>query len=419
MKSSDRKLSSLSQSSLFIKISAFLIVPVLLTILVLSLFIIKRQKYILYLEKVKAGEIILNHVVNNALIPLVGDDTLSLNMLVKETTYFNGLVYAIIVDNKKVIRAHTDHTKIGLTFKEFENTEKLTKDENTAYVTYTFPSGIRVMNLSRPVKFMNRIIGSGHLGLSLDYINKEIKKETFPLVYNILFLSLFMLVIVLGIAFFLSKRLSRQISEALLPSQENPLNPSLPMITRNQVTVLFAGIKGFRAYADTRDPEEVLEDLNEYFAIATSSILDFGGYIDKFIGDAVIGVFVSSPLQADHTERAVRSAVFMQKALQDASRNENQLLCKVGVGISSGVVLSGHMGSYAKKDYTFIGESFKVAYTLNVMAGPGEIVISKDVYQLIENFVSVEPLPPREMLDRTEPWENFRLNNIAEKKSYG
>jgi len=419
MKSSDRRLSSLSQISLFIKMSASLIVPVLLTILVLSLFIIKRQKDILYLEKVKAGELILNHVVNNALFPLVGDDTLSLNMLVKETTYFNGIVYAIIVDNKKVIRAHTDQTKIGLTFKEFENTEKLTKDKNTAYVTYTLPSGIRVMNLSRPVKFMNRIIGSGHLGLSLDYINKEIKKETFPLVYNILFLSLFMLVIVIGIAFFLSKRLSRQISEALLPSQENPLNPSLPMITRNQVTVLFAGIKGFRAYADTRDPEEVLEDLNEYFAIATSSILDFGGYIDKFVGDAVIGVFGSSPLQADHTERAVRSAVFMQKALQDASRNGNQLLCKVGVGISSGVVLSGHMGSYAKKDYTFIGESFKVAYTLNVMAGPGEIVISKDVYQLIENFVSVEPLPPREMLDRTEPWENFRLNNIVEKKSYG
>lgn len=419
MKSSDRRLSSLSQISLFIKISASLIVLVLLTILVLSLFIIKRQKDILYLEKVKAGEIILNHVVNNALIPLVGDDTLSLNMLVKETTYFNGLVYAIIVDNKKVIRAHTDQTKIGLTFKEFENTEKLTKDENTAYVTYTLPSGIHVMNLSRPVKFMNRIIGSGHLGLSLDYINKEIKKETLPLVYNILFLSLFMLVIVLGIAFFLSKRLSRQISEALLPSQENPLNPSLPMITRNQVTVLFAGIRGFRAYADARDPEEVLEDLNEYFAIAAGSILDFGGYIDKFVGDAVIGVFGSSPLQTDHTERAVRSAVFMQKALQDASRNGNQLLCKVGVGISSGVVLSGHMGSYAKKDYTFIGESFKVAYTLNVMAGPGEIVISKDVYQLIENFVSVEPLPPREMLDRTEPWENFRLNNIVGKKSYG
>jgi adenylate cyclase len=419
MKSSDRQLSSLSQISLFIRISAFLIVLVLLMILVLSLFIIKRQKDILYQEKMKAGEITLNHIVNSAIIPLVGDDTLSLNTLVKETTHLNGHIYAIIIDDKEMIRAHTDPTKIGGAFNESENTKKMTKDENMAQATYTIFPGTRVMDLSRPVSFMNKTIGSVHLGLSLDYINREIKKETFSLVYNILFLSLFMIVIMIVIAFFLSKRLSRQISESILPSQRNPLNPFLPKITRNQVTVIFAGIKGFRAYADTRAPEEVLEDLNEYFAIATSSILDFGGYIDKFAGDAVIGVFGGSPLQTDHTERAVRSAVAMQKSLETANKKGNPLLCKVGIGISSGVVLSGQIGSRIKKEYTFIGESFKAAYSLNLMAGPGEIVISKDVYQLIENFVSAEPLPPLEMTQKTEPWENFRLDRITESKKYG
>ena len=145
--------------------------------------------------------------------------------------------------------------------------------------------------------------------------------------------------------------------------------------------------------------------------------MDYGGYIDKFVGDAVIGAFESSLLHADHTERAVRAAVAMQNALRHASKNGNQLLRMVGIGISAGVVLSGHIGSHTKREYTFIGESFKVAYSLNIMAGPGEIVMSRDVYQLIDHVVSVEPLPPRETMDRTEPWENFRLQNIVETKN--
>jgi class 3 adenylate cyclase len=84
----------------------------------------------------------------------------------------------------------------------------------------------------------------------------------------------------------------------------------------------------------------------------------------------------------------------------------------------SGVVLSGHIGPDVKRTLTFIGESFKVAYSLNVMAGTGEIIMSKDVYQSVEQNVSVEPLAPREMAQRTEPWENFRLIKMIEKKDY-
>jgi class 3 adenylate cyclase len=98
--------------------------------------------------------------------------------------------------------------------------------------------------------------------------------------------------------------------------------------------------------------------------------------------------------------------------------NRNPLLSKVGIGISSAVVLSGHIGPDVKRTLTLIGESFKVAYSVNVMAGPGEIIMSKDVYQSVEQNVSVEPLAPREMAQRTEPWENFRLIKLIEKKDY-
>jgi len=358
-------------------------------------------------------------MVKSAAIPLLGDDALSLNTLVKEAMIMDGLLYVIIVDDREIIKAHTDPTKIGLAYNEFKNTEKIVKDENIAYKTHILPSGVGIVNLSSPVSFGNKTIGSAHVGLSLDYINKEVRQETLSLIQSIFYVSLFIVTIVMGTALFLSKRSYRQIAESILSWQKNPLNPFLPEMKRNQVTVLFAGIKGFKAYAHARDPEEVLKDLNEYFAVATRCISDFGGHIDKFVGDAVIGVFGDSPVLADHTERAVRSAVAIQQALETAGKKGNPLLCKVGIGISSGVVLSGQIGSQMKKEYTFIGESFKAAYSLNLMAGPGEIIISKDVYQLIENSVSVEPLPPSEMTQKTGPWENFRLQRIAESKSYG
>jgi len=280
------------------------------------------------------------------------------------------------------------------------------------------------------------------LGLSIDSVNKAIKKESLPLLREIVFLTLLMLVLAIGTAFFINLRLNRAFLKPISAEQEGgegqPLHekslmrrifaPMIkskkveegpPTIARNQVTVLFAGIKGFKAYANVKDPEEVLKDLNEYLSIAAKCISEYGGYLDKVVGDAVIGVFANLPLQTDHSERAVRSAMAMQKAFQKASQNGNSLLSLVGIGISSGVVLSGPIGTRAKKGIAFIGESFKVAYLLNVMAGPGEIVLSKDVYQLIEPFVSAEPLPPREMMHRTESWENFRLQNIVDRKDYG
>jgi len=82
------------------------------------------------------------------------------------------------------------------------------------------------------------------------------------------------------------------------------------------------------------------------------------------------------------------------------------------------VVLYGDIGSHAGKKNNYIGESFKVASSLYALAGPGEIVISKDVYKSIENCVVVDPLPPREMTQRTEAWESFRLRNIVEREPH-
>ena len=145
---------------------------------------------------------------------------------------------------------------------------------------------------------------------------------------------------------------------------------------------------------ETRDPEKIVGDLNEYFSIATELILANGGYVDKFIGDAVLGVFGVPIFHEDHAERAVKAAVAMQKELlKRAADNKNPLLSRIGIGINSGVVVSGNLGSQVKMEYTVIGDSVNVASRLNSLAGSGEIIISKNIYELTKNMISVKPLP--------------------------
>jgi adenylate cyclase len=425
----------------FIQISGIMIILALCASLIFSFLVVKRHKDTLYLEKVKGRKILLNVFASHATGPLLGDDLLGLNTLIKEAKEMEGFLYAMIVDNRNIIKADTDPAKIGLGFKAFENAQLVTGAEDIVQVAYVLPSGTRVLDLSRPVMYSNKILGSVHLGVSIDSVNEAIQKESFSFVREIFFLNLLLLVLGIGVAFFINLRFRRYALAPTLTGQEREngqphLKRSLirrisdrvikprkmeekpPTIARNQVTVLFAGIKGFKGYANVKDPEEVLKDLNEYLSIAAKWISEYGGYLDRFVGDAVIGVFGNLPLQMDHSERAVRSAMAMQQAFEKATRNGNSLLSLVGIGISTGVVLSGPIGSCGNEGIAFIGESFKVAYLLNVMAGPGEVVLSKDVYQLIEPFVSAEPLPPREMMHRTESWENFRLQSIVDRKDH-
>jgi adenylate cyclase len=189
--------------------------------------------------------------------------------------------------------------------------------------------------------------------------------------------------------------------------------------TRNEATILFTDVRGFTPYSEAKKPEEVVEDLNEYFWIATECILKYGGYVDKFIGDAVLGVFGVPIAQADHAERAVKATVEMQRALQErAGQSNNILLSRVGIGINSGVVVSGTLGSQVKMEYTVIGDSVNTASRLNGLAGPGEIIISKSVYELTKHLVSTKALPPQPIKGKSEMVEVFQVLGLKESQPF-
>ena len=449
-----------------VKLSIAIIFIIWLTVLVLSFVVLARQKEQLYQQTVKMGKVTLNYFANNASVPLLRDDLLALNTLIKEAASVEGLLYAVIVDRDHTIKADTDFSRIGTALPPVQNKQELKKDQNVEYFNYILPSGVHGLNLSRPIVFNGKELGAVHVGISLDFIKDLIRKETL----SILILSLFIILLGIAIAILLGVEFSRPISKLVLATQEigkgnlqyridmvrkdefgdlafafnymakelwnkmmlqksfgRYVSPEvLEMIlthpedswlkgTRSEATILFTDVRNFTAYSETRRPEEVVESLNEYFGIVTQYILEHGGYVDKFIGDAVLGVFGVPIAHADHAERAVKAMVEMQKELRKRSgETSNGLLSKIGVGINSGIVVSGTLGSQVKMEYTVIGDSVNIASRLNHLAGPGEIIISRSVCDQTTHLVSVKALPLQPIKGKSEMVEAFQVLDFKE-----
>jgi adenylate cyclase len=448
-----------------VKLSGAIIFIIWLTILILSFVILARQKEQLYAQTVKLGKVSLNYFTNDAKMPLLDDDIVLLNTVIKEAVAVEGLLYAIIIDTEQIIKAHTDHTKIGMPMPAFDPNHKQTQEGDITFFPDTLPDGKNVLNLSRPITFHNKNIGAVHVGISIDFIQEQIRQE------SIFILIMSILIVILGIviATILGFYFAHPISQLVLATQEigkgnfqhitkvarkdefgdladafnymsqelwkkllmqksfgryvSPdvldlilLNPEESWLkgTRSEATVLFTDVRGFTSYSENREPEAIIEALNEYFSIVTRHILEYGGYVDKFIGDAVMGVFCLPVAQDNHAERAVGAAMAMQKELQESAGNKNELVTKIGIGINSGVLVSGNLGSDIKMEYTVIGDSVNIASRIQALAGPGKIIISGSTFEMTKHLVSVLPLPPQMVKGKSEPMAVFEVLGVKE-----
>ena len=163
-----------------------------------------------------------------------------------------------------------------------------------------------------------------------------------------------------------------------------------------EVTVLFADIVDFTVYSEKAGPEEVAELLKGYFTHAVEAIFEAGGTLDKFIGDSVMAFFGAPMSQSDHAQRAVRAAIHFCEALDDwNAERKKQGLSQIGsrIGINSGPVVVGDIGSDRRVDYTVLGNTVNVAARLEEKAaGPGDIVIGEATRLMLDDEVPVESL---------------------------
>ncbi|MCR4721719.1 MAG: adenylate/guanylate cyclase domain-containing protein [Lachnospiraceae bacterium] len=161
------------------------------------------------------------------------------------------------------------------------------------------------------------------------------------------------------------------------------------------IAVLFIDIRGFTTMSENLSPEEVVNILNEYFAVVTAAVFKNKGTIDKFIGDACMAVFNSPFDLDDYVFRAVHTG---WDILQSGQQLQNTLMEKYGrtinfgIGVNCGEAVIGNIGCEFRMDYTAIGDTVNTSSRLESNAKAGQLLISEEVLRRLEGRISVEEI---------------------------
>jgi len=179
---------------------------------------------------------------------------------------------------------------------------------------------------------------------------------------------------------------------------------------RAEITTVFADIRGFTSFSETQDPETLVAVLNRYLSVAAEAILHEEGTIDKFLGDAVMAWFNAPVAQADHTLRAVRSAIAIRDAVPRLHQElEPALRLSYGVGIHSGEAVLGLVGTERHINYTAIGDSVNTAKRLQENALPGQILISRSAADRVREQVELRSMPSMRLEGKEQAVEVFEV----------
>jgi adenylate cyclase len=179
---------------------------------------------------------------------------------------------------------------------------------------------------------------------------------------------------------------------------------------RSEVSILFSDIRGFTALSASMEPGAVVDMLNDYFAALVDAIFRHEGTVDKFIGDAILAVFGSPDPDPKHHEQALRAAMAMQEAIAklNATRKDQGLpICEIGIGIHSGEVLHGFIGTQERLEFTVVGDAVNRASRFCAAAGANEVLLSQEFHRHVWREAEVEP---REVPTKHEGnWAGFRV----------
>ncbi len=173
---------------------------------------------------------------------------------------------------------------------------------------------------------------------------------------------------------------------------------------RKPIAILFCDIRGFTAFSEHLAPEDLVEVLNTYLAMAADAVLEYEGVLDKFVGDAVMGLFNVPLDQTHYTLRAVKAALKMQadiKAYHARTGAERHL--NFGVGINAGDAVVGNIGTEQQRNYSAISDAVNYAKRLQENAKGGQILISEAAYHHVEELIEVIELPPLAVKGRSTP----------------
>lgn len=176
------------------------------------------------------------------------------------------------------------------------------------------------------------------------------------------------------------------------------------------VSVLFCDIRGFTAMTEQMSPPEVIQMLNEHFTPLTRLVYEHHGVVDKFVGDLIMAIFGAPKSSGDDARNAVNCALAMIRE-RDALNQSSTRKIRMGIGIASGKVVAGRMGSADRMNYTVLGPKVNLASRLCGQAGPMELVIDAETLQQLTNEVHAEAMAEVKLKGFAEPVKAWKITD--------
>jgi adenylate cyclase len=422
---------------IFIKLLVFSCLLVIIITLSIGFLVLNIQKNQFKDQLINFGESLLNIMAENAPGKLLAEEDLALFQLVKDISGNEQIVRASITNQKNIIIAHSDLDQVNKTYQPPKGLTKF-KPALQGIVLGTFLiNGREFLFMKKPLTYQNISIGNARIVISQKIIENNITRSRNYILISFVVIIFLALLVSLGFSIYFSRPI-RQIEKSVeefgtgnykhrasinrndelgdLADAFNQMakdialkekikdsfgryvapeivdmimaDPSDTWMKASSMvaTVLFTDITGFTSISEDKEPEYIVDMLNEHFTKITKVIIRHGGQIDKFVGDAAMAVFGIAKNNSDHAKDAVKAALEIMDLIEtSALENKNQAeALRIGIGINTGKMVSGNLGSKEKMEYTVIGDTVNVASRLTSLADPGEILISGKTYNQLD-----------------------------------
>ncbi len=184
-----------------------------------------------------------------------------------------------------------------------------------------------------------------------------------------------------------------------------------------EVSCFFSDIRGFTKMSENMDPTDIVEQLNVYFTRMTDILMELDGTLDKYVGDELMALFGAPVARSDDPIRAVLCGVRMLDALrelQEVWKKEGKPVIQIGVGVNTGIVTAGYMGSEKALSYTVIGDNVNLAARIMAQAKGMEMYITRATYERVKDYFDIEQRESIMVKGKSMPIEIFCVLKVKD-----
>ncbi len=445
---------------LTVKLGVLITALVVLSVVLVGAFLLDQQQRSLTAEMTKRGLTIAQNFAASAKTPILTGDELTLAVLVKDAMKDPDVAYVVVSDAQGQPLAESDPSPLH---GPIRRPETLRPAQDGVLVQAYEAIGLRIIDFAVPLTYSQIPVGALYLGFSqgaIDSARAHARNRTLLITLGMVGLGMAgaaALATVLSRPIFrlvegtraiaagdldvrlrvgshdevgvltdsfnrmarhlkekemikraFSRYVAREVVDEILKDPEHLILSG----ERREVTVLFCDMRGFTPLSERLSPEEVVLLLNDFYTLMIETTFKHDGTLDKFMGDAVMAIFGAPIRHADHSERAVRTALAMREGMVDLNerrRREGKEPIEIGIGVSAGEAVAGTVGTEDRMEYTVVGDSVNLGARLGANAGPAQILISQRTWEHVTDAVDARHLGPLRVKGKEEQVEVYEV----------